>query len=62
MSKVSVIAGRKAPFEWGVMPELAKSQRRMDAYPAPARPEIAHALGIETTTFEQWAPEVVQAE
>ncbi|MEU2332124.1 hypothetical protein ABZ608_00705 [Streptomyces sp. NPDC013172] len=44
------------------MPELAKSQRRMDAYPAPARPEIAHALGIETTTFEQWAPEVVQAE
>jgi hypothetical protein len=27
----------------------------MDTYPAPARPELAHALGIRTTTFEQWA-------
>jgi uncharacterized protein YbjT (DUF2867 family) len=45
---------------WGIAPELAKSQRRMDTYPAPARPEMAHALGIETTSFEQWAHEVVQ--
>ncbi|MFC9222392.1 NmrA family NAD(P)-binding protein [Streptomyces hygroscopicus] len=48
--------------EWGVMPELAKSQRRMDTYPAPARPEMAHALGIETTTFEQWVQGAAQAE
>jgi hypothetical protein len=27
----------------------------MDTFPAPARPEMAHALGIGTTTFEQWA-------
>jgi len=40
---------------WGVPPELATSQRRMDTYPAPARPEMAHALGIGTTTFERWA-------
>ncbi|MFJ9775436.1 NmrA family NAD(P)-binding protein [Kitasatospora sp. NPDC101157] len=48
--------------DWGVMPELAKSQRRMDTYPAPALPEMAHALGIETTTFEQWAQGAAQAE
>ena len=39
---------------WGVSPELASSQLRVDAYPAPARPEMAHELGIETTTFSQW--------
>ncbi|WP_433175889.1 NmrA family NAD(P)-binding protein [Actinoallomurus sp. CA-150999] len=47
---------------WGIPPELAKSQRRMDTYPAPARPEMAHALGIETTTFEQWAHEAARSE
>jgi uncharacterized protein YbjT (DUF2867 family) len=40
---------------WGVLPELAASQRRMDAHPAPARPAAARALGIALTTFEQWA-------
>jgi uncharacterized protein YbjT (DUF2867 family) len=40
---------------WGISRELATSQRRMDTYPAPARPEMAHTLGIRTTTFEQWA-------
>ncbi|MER7282086.1 NmrA family NAD(P)-binding protein [Dactylosporangium sp. NPDC000244] len=40
---------------WGVPPELAKSQRRMDTYPAPARPAMAAAFGIATTTFERWA-------
>ncbi|GAA2301459.1 NmrA family NAD(P)-binding protein [Streptomyces violaceusniger] len=47
---------------WGVPPELAQSQRRMDTYPAPARPAMAHALGIETTTFEQWAHGVARSE
>jgi uncharacterized protein YbjT (DUF2867 family) len=40
---------------WGVLPELAKQQEWSDAYLAPARPEMAHALGIETTSVEQWA-------
>jgi uncharacterized protein YbjT (DUF2867 family) len=42
-------------IEWGVSPELALSQRRMDTYPAPARPEFARALDIRTTTFADWA-------
>ncbi|MFJ8546635.1 hypothetical protein ACIRFH_32550 [Streptomyces sp. NPDC093586] len=32
-----------------------QSQRRKDAHPAPTHPEVAHALDIETTAFEQWA-------
>lgn len=47
---------------WGIPPELAKSQRRMDTYPAPARPAMAHALGIETTTFQQWAHETARSQ
>jgi uncharacterized protein YbjT (DUF2867 family) len=47
--------------EWGVMPELAKSQRRMDTYLAPARPDMAHALGVRTTTFAQWAQGLAQS-
>jgi len=44
---------------WGVQPELAKSQKRSDTYLAPARPYMAHALGIETTSVEMWAREAV---
>ncbi len=40
---------------WGIPPELATSQRRMDTYPAPAHPALARELGIRTTTFESWA-------
>jgi uncharacterized protein YbjT (DUF2867 family) len=52
---IQLPSGPEQAIAWGVPPELATSQRRMDTYPAPARPELAHALGIRTTTFEQWA-------
>ena len=42
-------------LEWGVSPELATSQRRSDAFPAPARPEMAQALDVPMTTFAEWA-------
>lgn len=57
---IQLPANPEQAVAWGVSPELAKSQRRMDTYPAPARPEMARALGIETTSFEQWARETAR--
>lgn len=39
----------------GLRSEFVLSQRYASLYPAPARPEFAHALAIPTTTFADWA-------
>jgi uncharacterized protein YbjT (DUF2867 family) len=39
----------------GLHPAWAISQEFMQKHPAPARPDDAHALGLPTTTFRQWA-------
>ncbi|MEV0358397.1 NmrA/HSCARG family protein [Nocardia sp. NPDC050697] len=39
----------------GLPAEFARSQRYMTTHTAPARPEFAHALGLRTTSFTDWA-------
>ncbi|GIJ35846.1 NmrA family NAD(P)-binding protein [Micromonospora sediminimaris] len=39
----------------GPLAAFFQGQRFMSAHPAPARPELAAALGVPTTTFAQWA-------
>ncbi|MER7877649.1 NmrA family NAD(P)-binding protein [Streptomyces solisilvae] len=39
----------------GLPEPFALLQEHLDAHPAPARPEYAHALGLHTTTIEEWA-------
>lgn len=45
----------------GLMPEFVLSQRYVSAYPAPAHPEAARALGLPTTTFADWATTTLRA-
>lgn len=39
----------------GPLAALFQAQRHMSAHPAPARPEVAAALGLPATTFRDWA-------
>ena len=44
----------------GLMPELAQAQQLTNDDPGTARPELAHALGIPTTTLQQWCEAVLR--
>ncbi|WP_432824565.1 NmrA family NAD(P)-binding protein [Dactylosporangium sp. CA-092794] len=48
-------AGPEAALADGLLPEMARGQQYSQHNPAPARPDAARALGVPTTTFEEWA-------
>ncbi|ADB29232.1 NmrA family protein [Kribbella flavida DSM 17836] len=55
-ARVEVVAAEEAKAR-GMVPELIDNQQWLNTYQNPARPALAAALGIPTTTFETWASE-----